>query len=504
MNNEGEIADPSARGADAPEAVGGETVPAPLTDQIRSALGARPALTAVSRLTDQTRAALGEGFALPLMTRVTRALNLVVWLLVVNTMARLVWELGLTGLLVYAITEPARAGIPGWGGWLLVIGFTVLVSIVGYQIARRLRPKTRIYRWMFGRPAFGVLGGPESRILTMTMSSLAAMKLIFRREDDDYFGEQQELDEQTIEAIFRDNYNRVIGEKDSVLAGTEWSTVWPELLAREIDGVSFADAIRSRAYGALLYRLRSEHMLTAPIVALLSLVTGWLGVRAALHPDTSHLLLFGQVALLGGLLLALLLCVNHIHMFAQLTVFGDKSMSEAEVKIVPESLRDRYKAHIDLYKGRVIKPESFEYDSRFVRAASRYFSWIVTAWAVMNAVIIAPLVVLATVVGLVVSDHSTSELLTYAARMLCAIGALPVLMLIGLVLGFTLMQNARRFTYLLLAGAILAFLPQGITFFLTGKVSAGQLGVISSVVTAVIGALGAAVIAELINSPRSR
>jgi hypothetical protein len=73
-------------------------------------------------------------------------------------------------------------------------------------------------------------------------------------------------------------------------------------------------------------------------------------------------------------------------------------------------------------------------------------------------------------------------------------------MLLGAALGFALMQNVRRFTYLLITGAALAVLPQALTLFFTGALSDSQIGVLSSVATALIAAFGAAIIVDVMKT----
>jgi hypothetical protein len=328
--------------------------------------------------------------------------------------------------------------------------------------------------------------------------------MTFGADDQAYLEEQQAFSEHATERTFQLAYEKAVAEGKLDATAHDWPIVWKRLLNRSVDGVTFADTIRSRPslWGALLPRIAFEHQLVNPLVALYSLLMGWLIARAAVHPDAAHLLIIAQVGLFGSLVVALIVYVNHVYMFSQLKVFGDKRIVEAERKAIPEEFREQWESHVARYEGRIIRPVSFEYEPPFVRAAGAYFSPLATAFAFLNAMVFVGLAVIAALLGLITSVHSAGDLFSVAGRVALGLIAVPTLMFLGSRLGFALMQNVKRFTALLVVAVALAFVPQLITYVFTGKLSGGKVGLISSIATGLLGALGTA-IAETLKRPHS-
>ncbi len=405
-------------------------------------------------------------------------------------------------LLYVALTDVARVGAPWWVEWLLVIALLAVGYVLALYLWPRLKRGNWLYKRIFGPPEFGALGGPDQRLFRLVLKSYGAIRLNFRPEDEAFLKDQQNLDEQLIERLYRQAYEKAVSEGKFDPAGLDWTTAWDKLLGRRVDGVSYADTIRSRTpvWGTLGPRIAVEYQLLLPLAALYSLLMAWLVARAASNPDTAHLLVVAQVGLLGGLFTSLIVYVNHVYMFAQLKAYGDERMKQAEREVIPEELREIWDAHVDRYEGRVVQPTSFEYDPPFVRAAGGYFRRLATAVAFLNAVEVLGFGVIVALVGIVTSDRSVEALFSYCGRVALGLVALPALMFLGSSLGFALMQDLRRFASLLVAAAVLAVAPQLIALVLTGSLAGGYVGLISSVVTALLGAMGTA-IAEAVRKP---
>lgn len=258
---------------------------------------------------------LGTEFSLPRMDRVTRAINIIIWFGLANPIVRAVWEVGLWLLLAWRLTQWATPHMSGLTHWVVTITTVAVLQFAGWRLLVRPTSLQMTFNiWLFGKPEFGLMGGMASRSFRGLLRSFDGLRIEFSEQDHhDGIDALADLERTYTASVFRAKYDEAVAASKIDPAQDDWDSVWARMSDRKVDGVSLGDVLAARAPMANLLgsRLLAEQTLLLPCAAFYSLVMALLVTGAAERPDTSHILLAAQVGLTGGLVLAVIIYLNH-------------------------------------------------------------------------------------------------------------------------------------------------------------------------------------------------
>jgi hypothetical protein len=432
----------------------------------------------------------GREFSVRPLTRFTQGLNVIVAVLLVNPIAAIFWEGVLSVLACIGITRMTRHGASGPTQVLIVLLFVfllVLLRILGHVI------NSRIGRFIFGPPEFGILGGPEARIFRFLARAQSNLSLKFSEKDEPWAHEYNELNIRIVEAEYRRGYQAAVASGDVDPIVYPWDDVWRDkILDHSANGRTVRQTFEEWiAWSAVMSRMTSTLLMVALLAGPYSLVMVWLATRAVDQDGAP--LAFAQFGLLGSFVIALIIYMNHLYLLDEIKI-------SSKLDGVPEELRDTVKEWTARAPNRLLRPR-VEFGRSFVSAIRNFYCRILAIAAGWNVVSIVVLLALTCPVGLLTSNQSIESLLSYASDVGRYVLLIPVGMVLGSWFGFEILRNVRRFVTLFVAGIVLALLPPLMTWIFTGRLPDGEVALISSVITGLISAAATA-LAELLRTTR--
>jgi hypothetical protein len=434
----------------------------------------------------------------PITATLTKFFTGTLWLLVATRVGTIAIQAAVSILLAIAVTRPLRAGHDFLFGLLFVVLFFTFRELTAFPVQKLVKSK-RFAILTSGRPRFGPLQGPAKQTFQFILRCFSSVELRLEPEIEAVLGKVGDYDARTTERIYLSNYEK------GGFPSSEWPATWARIQHTEYAGAEYGDAIRSNRWQLFWLRYYVVLKLVMPLSLIYAAGTFWFLDDAAQGRSPLRLV---QFALLAGLVIALVIFINYTASLRSITIIGNNELpilkdaqlsmdaeTRATFRLIAESEHvTELIAEIEPYTGKEYYPK-ITIKKGYIRSIRDEFARdFLLAGSLMAALLILLLLV-QWPLARVYSDWAASQVDAWTVKMIIGAALLPAALVVALMLGFAVLARLNRLVGVLATTLILAVVPPLITYAVRGSV--GNTVLLSSLVTAAIGAISSAV-AELI------
>ena len=288
--------------------------------------------------------------------------------------------------------------------------------------------------------------------------------------------------------------------------------MWESIQQTEFAGVTYGGMIHSNRWELFWLRFDRVARLAMPLSALYVAGMVWLTGGAAQGKSPLPLI---QFTLAAGFVIAFIIFINFTTSFRVLKIFEKDAAEQVAEEILSnvdaeqraalkqsEASADEkaeLQAEIEPYAGKEYYP-TISIKAGYIEGIRDRFlrEFFFLALAVVAGFIL--LLLIQWPIAYEFSRWPGSQVNAWTERMIAEVLLVPVALVAVLALAFIILSRVKKFAGFLATGVLLAVVPPLITYALHGSV--GNVVLISSIVTAAVGALPAA-IAELVRQDRA-
>lgn len=413
-------------------------------------------------------------------------------------------------LIATVVSRPLRDGHAIWLGIVFIVIFFLAwelrVIVIGWALFSKWYDLLSV-----GKPRFPIPKSIRNQVFNFGLRCVDCVDLRFDPEAEDSIrrigAKQLDVTEEIYSRIYR----------DTDFPPSTWPDAWQQIKEAQIKGAkspgaSFGEAISSGRLGIFLDVYNQVFTLVSPFFIIYAAGIFWFSANVA---GGGSPLPLAQFALAVGFVTALIIFINLTARLRILTFLPDEESSElpslrevmlsssAEINEKRQIMRwlTQSKAASELTSearrvaGKYYPAVSIE--SGYIDAIRNRFSRAFFTVGMFSAIGLALLILIQWPLSLAFSHWPSSQVDSWTVRMLTATASMPLAFLAAFTLGLMVLVRFRRFVGILVAGILTAAIPPLITYILQGSV--GNTVLLSSLITAAISALGAA-IAEVIKA----
>lgn len=437
----------------------------------------------------------------PVSARLTQILEAGLWLLVATPFGKLAVPGAVSVVMAIAVTRPLRYER---GFWLELLFVALFFTI--REIIMLAAPKTVKSDWfqalLSGRPRFGPLMGPRKQYFQFILRCSASLELRLPPEIESLLQKTGDYSARRAEAMYHRSYQQAGFEQ------SDWPQVWESIQRTEFAGVTYGGIIHSSRWE--MFWLRYDRVLRVVLPLSTLYVAGMVWLIGDMAQGKNPLSL-AQFTLAAGFVIAFIIFINYTASFRILTILEKDETEQIKQDILTgmdakdkEALTQlerasddetaELQAELEPYAGKQYYP-TISIKAGYIEGIRdqflRYFFFV--AFFVVAGFTL--LLLIQWPIAYEFSRWPGSQVNAWTERMIAEVLLVPVALGAVLALAFIILSWFKKFVGILATGLLLAVVPPLITYAMQGSV--GNVVLISSIVTAAIGALPAAV-AELI------
>ncbi|HEY3212009.1 MAG TPA: hypothetical protein VGL16_02215 [Actinomycetota bacterium] len=427
----------------------------------------------------------------PTAARITGGVNRFISLTLSRQSVLVCFGLAATIVLPIFISAKVREAADSFPLSLLTLG--VLYGVEAIQALLWSQIAVFLQQAGVGKSAFRRLDLWPRALLKVLVCGSSEMTIELTDEQQQIMERIALVDRERSKAEIRNKFIEASGaDDDQPDVESTWERFWEdEYLGGEIRGASIGEAFYEPPYGAMLLlpRLFVTARLILPLYGIALFVLTWLAYRAVSGPG-AWLTVF-QVALALGFSLSMLIFVNHVYTFAEVTVLDPTAL------LPGYELTDEEKSLYDEIRGRKIRLRKVTlHHPGYFRAVGGYFARqiaVATGYVILSYLL---LVAITLAVGLLVAPDSRDELWDYYGELAIGLALLPPTLVGAHFLAFLVLENPRNVAAEVIAASLLAVVPLAAKYLIFGE-SPDTADLISAVVTGLSAALVALLVVRL-------
>jgi hypothetical protein len=446
----------------------------------------------------------------PTAVKLARLFIGLLWLLVVAPFSLSVIGAAADILVAIAASRPIRDGRGFWPELVIVALFLGGIFLIELPLVRLLQSQ-----WFMtlhtGKPRFWPLkGGPGKQLFEFLLRCSGSVDLQFEAEIEALIRRIAARDVKPVKQMYRHLYEQ------AGLEQTKWHGTWKQIQRTECAGMQYGEAIRNGRWNMFWLKYVSILKLVLPLSFIYTTGTFWFLADVANGKNPLRLV---QFALVAGIVISLIIFISYTVLLQTFRFSGQEEYQEmlkglgvdeahlsldaetlATIRQIDEPMPDpELQREVDSLAGKdfypiiVIKPG-------YIEAIRNEFARDFLVFGSLRVAVFVSVLLAQWPIALALSHWPGAQLDTWTVKMLVGTAVIPIALVAALGLGFIILSRFRRFAGVLATGLLLAAVPPLIAYMLRGSV--GTVVFVSSIVTAAIGALPAA-IAELIKQKPS-
>jgi hypothetical protein len=428
---------------------------------------------------------LGIGTGTPLVSKIAELLGIIIYLLFLNPVAFFITDLlwiVLSALVIsHTLRDQVQRGLLG----VAVVVLLVLVAVVwGAMLNAFLMGWFN--RLVFGRPIFGKVGGADRASFFAALRASRLLHIEIDDADRDLAREFNRLDMDVTKYLIHQNYNAFVEKhfaadpdsRDRALG--EWEDVWEKkLLDVGLPDYRLRDAfdLDNLAYRVVPLKLTASASLISPLLKFFQLAMIYLVARV-LNFD-SPVITAVQVAVFLTLILSILWNIYHSYRVSELEFAGN-------YETLPPDVREQFAERFAPYLGRSLSLRRVTVDQEYYALVRSYQMRYILITA-LNTILMLVWVGLLLLIALVIPSVDRSYLFTWYRDLSLGILLIPLVFYLGFYLVSIFVHSFRSFLAALVAGAVSALLPFGLTYLATGDF---EFGDVNSALSSIVAGLG--------------
>ena len=379
---------------------------------------------------------------------------------------------------------------------LILIGALMCVAVTAFF--SRLAPL--LSRLANGPPAFESLGHEAKYIpkhlLRTSIRTSHELSIEFFTEDDAHaMAVQAECNRDVDEAILHAAFTRLAlaasETPDPHAIETDWKNVWEdELLTYRVGEATLHDTYSPPSYSSALIPLR--------IVGVARLVGGMLLVFQTILLFLAFQALTGggswltvvQVGLVTSFLISMIIYLNHIQAFGQITLAGisENELPDEIADLIPKEVSDRTNS----FAGTVIIPRYVKFTTAYFSAIRNFFARNMLVNMTYNALFMLALMVPSVVGTVIFAANRRDDAVVLYGKLALVVVLIPVSVVLTFFLASLLIQHLRYLAAAAIGGLVTAILPIALQYISTGSISGNKGTIISAVVAGLVGTFASA------------
>jgi hypothetical protein len=424
----------------------------------------------------------------PLAGKIAEILGIIIYLLFLNPVAFFLTDLLWIILSALVISHTLREELQrGFWGFLIVV-LLVLVSVVwGAMLNAFLMGWFN--RLVFGRPIFGKVGGADRVSFYTSLRASRLLHIEIDEADRDLAREFDRLDMDVTKYLLHQNYQafinkRFAGDPDALAkVGGEWEDVWEnKLLNMGLPDYKLRDAfdLDNIAYRVVPLKLTASASLISPLLKFFQLAMLYMVARV-LNAD-SPLITAVQVAVFASLILSILWNIYHSYRISELEFAGNYENLPADVQ---EHFAERFAPFL----GKSLPLRRVTVDKEYYGLVRSYQMRHILITA-LNTLLMLLWIGLLLLIALLTRSIDRDYVFTWYRDFSLGILLIPPIFYVGFYLVSIFVQSFRSFLAAVVAGAVSAVLPFGITYLATGQF---EFDDVNSAISSIVAGLGVAI-----------
>jgi hypothetical protein len=431
---------------------------------------------------------LGIQTRTPLVGKIAEILGIIIYILFLNPVSffltDLLWIILSALVISHTLREQMQRGFIG----VVIVIFLILVAIVwGAMLNSFLMGWFN--RLVFGRPIFGNVGGADRVSFFTGLRASRLLHIEYDEADRDLAREFDRLDMDVTEYLLHKNYrefiNKRFGSDPDKLAEAEgeWKEVWEnKLLNMGLPDYTLRDAfdLDNIAYRVVPLKLTASASLISPLLKYFQLVMIFMVARV-LNFD-SPIITAVQVAVFVTLILSILWYIYHSYRISELEFAGN-------YENLPTDVQEHFADRFEPFLGKSLALRRVTVDKEYYGLVRSYQLRHILITA-LNTILMLVWVGLLLLIALITRSIDREYVFTWYRDLSLGILLIPLIFYVGFYLVSIFVQSFRSFLAAVVAGAVSAVLPFGITYLVTGEF---EFNDINSAISSIVAGLGVAI-----------
>jgi hypothetical protein len=354
-------------------------------------------------------------------------------------------------------------------------------------------------RLVFGRPIFGKIGGADRVSFYTSLRASRLLHIEFDESDRGLAREFNRLDMDVTRYLLHQNYRAFInkhfaGNPEALAeAEGEWEDVWEKkLLNMGLADYKLRDAfdLDNIAYRVVPLKLTASASLISPLLKFFQLAMLYMVARVL--NGESQIITAVQVAVFVSLILSILWYIYHSYRISELEFAGN-------YENLPADVQEHFSERFEPFLGKSLALRRVTVDKEYYGLVRSYQMRHILITA-LNTLLMLVWIGLLALIGLFTPSIDQSYVLTWYRDLSLGILLIPLIFYVGFYLVSIFVQSFRSFLSAVVAGAVSAVLPFGITYLVTGEF---EFDDINSAISSIVAGLGVAIATLIVTNMTS-
>jgi hypothetical protein len=434
----------------------------------------------------------------PLVGKIAEILGIIIYLLFLNPVAFFLTDLLWIVLSALVISHTLREQLQrGLWGFLIVVALVLVAVVWGAMLNAFLMGWFN--RLVFGRPIFGRVGGADRVSFYTSLRASRLLHIEIDEADRDLAREFNRLDMDVTKYLLHQNYRAFINKRfagnPEALAEAEggWEDVWDKkLLNMGLPDYKLREAfgLDNIAYRVVPLKLTASASLISPLLKFFQLAMIYMVARV-LNAD-SPIITAAQVAVFVTLILSILWNIYHSYRVSELEFAGN-------YESLPPDVQEHFADRFEPFLGKSLPLRRVTVDKEYYGLVRSYQMRHILITA-LNTILMLLWVGLLLLIALLTRSIDRNYVFSWYRDLSLGILLIPLIFYVGFYVVSIFVQSFRSFLSAVVAGAVSALLPFGITYLATGEF---EFNDVNSAISSIVAGLGVAIAALIVNNMTS-